>query len=241
MARFLNQALILDSCVVQWGSKSKHHKDICLKEIGLCLEILITTLHLIKFLFRRTYVSILEINKHALLIIITKSRDVRFLVRFFLQMFHRVNLISRDMKNEPNNTHILKVQKVKRLMGPRSTSWCFQTGYEIEANVNWWFNWKKGLRLPNTTFLNNDGYLSLMGLYRGLSNTKCASFLIALQEQTWHNLLSLEIEIVQYRPISMASLWFDVWYTATTLHCGGVNDCLKYNLHLHLRKSLRWR
>ena len=24
-------------CVLRWGSKSKHHKGICLEEIGLCL------------------------------------------------------------------------------------------------------------------------------------------------------------------------------------------------------------
>ena len=31
--------------VVQWGSTSKYKKDTCLKEIGLCLQIIITNLH----------------------------------------------------------------------------------------------------------------------------------------------------------------------------------------------------
>ena len=39
---FLIEPLDLIWYVVRWGSKSKHYKDICLKEIGLCLQILIT-------------------------------------------------------------------------------------------------------------------------------------------------------------------------------------------------------
>ena len=63
----------LSSCVVWrvhplvvWrGSKSKHHKDACSKEIGLRLQILITTLHSIVNIIERTYLSNLDINKHA--------------------------------------------------------------------------------------------------------------------------------------------------------------------------------
>ena len=51
----------------------KHHKDTSLKEIGLRFQILITTLHSIMNTIGRTNE---EINKHALPIIITKSRGV---------------------------------------------------------------------------------------------------------------------------------------------------------------------
>ena len=74
----------------KWGSKSKHHKDTCLKEIGLHLQILVTTPHsivnTIGSSLGRTHVSSEGINKHALPMTITKSGEVWFLI-WFLQMF----------------------------------------------------------------------------------------------------------------------------------------------------------
>ena len=87
LACFLNQAPVLDWYVLRWGPKSKHHKDTCLEVIGLHFQISISTLRLIKKIIRRTYLTNFEINKHALLITITKSRDAIFSNRF-LQMFH---------------------------------------------------------------------------------------------------------------------------------------------------------
>ena len=52
----LNWALIFDWCMVWWGSKSKYHKDTCLKEIGLRLSILFTMLHSIVNTIGRTCV-----------------------------------------------------------------------------------------------------------------------------------------------------------------------------------------
>ena len=53
---FLNWTPRFDWYVVQYGSKNKHHTYTCLKEIRLCLQILITTLHLIMNTIGRTYV-----------------------------------------------------------------------------------------------------------------------------------------------------------------------------------------
>ena len=39
---------------------------------------------------------------------------------------------------------------------------------------------------------------------------KFASLSIVLEEQKWHNLISLEIRIVDHCLVSMASLWFEV-------------------------------
>ena len=58
--------------MIWWGSTSKHHEDTCLKEIRLCLQILITTLHSTMNTIKRTHVSGSEINKHAFPITITK-------------------------------------------------------------------------------------------------------------------------------------------------------------------------
>ena len=69
-----------------------------------------------------THVFSLEINKHALPIIMTESREVHFhsdwcscfLLDVLLKhKFHYVNLRGRsldNMKNEPNNTHMLYSQ-----------------------------------------------------------------------------------------------------------------------------------
>ena len=73
---FLNRTLVFCWCVVQGGSKSKHHKGTCFKEIGLPLRVLIPALQLIVNMIGGTYVWIPKINKHALLIIIVNSREV---------------------------------------------------------------------------------------------------------------------------------------------------------------------
>ena len=52
------------------------------KEIGSHLQLLITTLHSIVSTIRRTYESMEEISKHALLITITKPWEVYFSTRF---------------------------------------------------------------------------------------------------------------------------------------------------------------
>ena len=72
-----------------------------------------------------------------------------------------------------------------------------------------------------------------MGLYRGHSNTKCASFSTTLQEQKWHSLVSLEIGLVDHHPISMVNLWFKVQKMAMILHCGGVNVASR-TIHIYI-------
>ena len=98
-------------------------KDTCLKEIGLHLQILITTLHSTMRTIGRTYSSSQEINKHALSITITTSKQVQFSIRS-LHMLHRrltVDLLTQHefccwklekMKNEPNHTHIPSLMRV---------------------------------------------------------------------------------------------------------------------------------
>ena len=38
MVTFLNWTAIFESCMVRCGSKKRHQKDTCLKEIGLCAQ-----------------------------------------------------------------------------------------------------------------------------------------------------------------------------------------------------------
>ena len=57
MVTFLNWTPRFNWYLIQSGSKSKHHKDTCLKEIGLCHQAFITTLHSIVNTIGRTYVS----------------------------------------------------------------------------------------------------------------------------------------------------------------------------------------
>ena len=73
--------------MVRWGSKSKQHRDTCLKGIGLRLQISITTLHSIVNTIARTYVSTSAINKDASHIIITKWGEVLFSTQI-LQTLH---------------------------------------------------------------------------------------------------------------------------------------------------------
>ena len=81
---FLTRPLYLDWYVVYWGLRNTHKNYTCLEEIGLRIQISVTTLHSIT---GKTYISSLEINKHALPIIIYESSEVRFSIQF-LQMFH---------------------------------------------------------------------------------------------------------------------------------------------------------
>jgi hypothetical protein len=114
----LNRIFICDWYVLMWGSKSKCHKDTCLKEIGLCLQILITSLQFLVSTSGSIYVPNSEINKHVSLITITKVGNVQFIIWFF-HIFHRrfanatqgllcepnwYNL--ENMKKESNDTHI---------------------------------------------------------------------------------------------------------------------------------------
>ena len=69
------------------GKRAKHHKDTCSKEIGLCLQILITILHSTMNAIGRTHVSSKEISKHEVLITIAKSRMVQFSIHFSANVF----------------------------------------------------------------------------------------------------------------------------------------------------------
>ena len=70
---FLIGPLYFDWYVVLWGSKSKHHKDTCLKEIGLRLWTWSIALHLTVKTIGRVMYSVEESTNYALSISITKS------------------------------------------------------------------------------------------------------------------------------------------------------------------------
>ncbi len=84
VARFRNRTTsIIDWYLVRWGLKSKHHKDTCLQDIGLHLQLLTTTLHSIVYTIGRTYVSswpLVEVKqigttlKHLWYAFVTKTR-----------------------------------------------------------------------------------------------------------------------------------------------------------------------
>ena len=114
---FLNRTPICDWCVVRWRLKNKTHADTYLEQIRLCLQTFLTTLNTIG----RTYVFSWGINKHALMITITKWGEIRYSMRFllmFANVHHRFANATyvllgksnreklKNMKNEPNNTHI---------------------------------------------------------------------------------------------------------------------------------------
>ena len=90
---------------------------------------------------------------------------------------------------------------------------------------------KQRLKTPCYQILKSEWNLYLMEIYRGHFNTKCALVLTTLWEPKWHNLLSLEIGIIDRRLISMASLLFEVRLVVMTLCVGGVNGCFKYHSH----------
>jgi hypothetical protein len=110
---------IFDRYVIRRGSKSKHHKNTCSKEIGLHLQILTTTLHSTVNTIGRTCVYIQSINQqHALPITKAKSRKVRFSINFLQTVHFRITNVTRVLscksnrgrsrrtwKTEPNNTH----------------------------------------------------------------------------------------------------------------------------------------
>ena len=68
------------------------------KEIGLCLQIFITGLHPTSNTIGRAYVSIYEINKHALPMTVTKSREVPdsqsgFCICFFVNLLTTASFV----------------------------------------------------------------------------------------------------------------------------------------------------
>ena len=93
----------------------------------------------------------------------------------------------------------LRVREAERFMGVRVThqdgvqsvnflEWRSTVATERDRLIStWWFNWKKELRLPATTFSISDWNLSPMKIDMGPSNI-------------WHNLLSLETSIVDHYP-----------------------------------------
>ena len=85
----LNWTPIFDWCVVQWGSKNKHHKGTCLKAIELSLQMYVLLHTWIVNTIERIYAFSQEDIKHTLLITITRLEEVHFLVQFFLSMLHR--------------------------------------------------------------------------------------------------------------------------------------------------------
>jgi len=54
---FLNHTqIIFNRCVVRWESNNKHQKSTCMKKIGLCLHILLTTPHSIVNTIEKLYI-----------------------------------------------------------------------------------------------------------------------------------------------------------------------------------------
>ena len=87
---FLNWTRLYNWYMVWWESKDKHHKNTCLIEIKLCLQIQLTSSHSTMNKLGRTYVTNKRINKHALLIITTNSRNDQFQIQFFPHMLHYI-------------------------------------------------------------------------------------------------------------------------------------------------------
>ena len=118
MGHFLNRTPIF-WLMRLWGSKSKHHKDTCSKEIGLRFQVLIITPHSIMNITGRTYVSNYEITQTC---ISDNHKQIKegpifnpvfwrcFIVDLLMQHeFCCVNFIGRSRrtwKNKLNNTHI---------------------------------------------------------------------------------------------------------------------------------------
>ena len=89
LVTYLNHTPMFDWCVVGWGSKYKRHKDTCLKEIGLHLQISSTTSHSMMITIERTCVYNEGINKHILPITITESKEVQASIWSLLTFHHR--------------------------------------------------------------------------------------------------------------------------------------------------------
>ena len=79
---FLDWTHIFEWCVVQRGSKSEHHNNACLKEIGLHFQVLVNTPQSTVNTVGRTYVLDTSINKHPLPITITNAWEITFPIRF---------------------------------------------------------------------------------------------------------------------------------------------------------------
>lgn len=70
---FFNGIPIFEWCAVSCGYKNTHHEDTCLKEIALRVYTLLSTLNSMVITIGKTYVFTWGINKHAILMIITKQ------------------------------------------------------------------------------------------------------------------------------------------------------------------------
>ena len=62
---FQNRTPKVDWDVVRWGLKNKHHIGTCLKEVGLCLHVLLTSPQSIVNTIGRTYVFGWRIENHG--------------------------------------------------------------------------------------------------------------------------------------------------------------------------------
>ncbi len=99
-------------------SQSTHHKDTCLQEIALCLQILITTLHpivntnwedlCIQLINQQTCASIIVYDMNGVPISIQFSNKLyqRFANATQILLCNSNRNKLEIMKNEPNNTHI---------------------------------------------------------------------------------------------------------------------------------------
>ena len=116
------------------GSKRNHRKDACLKVIGLHFQVIITTLHSTMNTTKKTYIPNWEIDKHALLITVTKSRKRSNYQHGFYICFHHRSTDApqillcesnrqklENMRNEPNNTYRIG-RRFPNLRGPTYAS-----------------------------------------------------------------------------------------------------------------------
>ena len=139
---FLNWTPTVDWFVVQWGSKRKHHKDTCLKEIKLHRQTLTTTLHSTVHIIGEDLCIQLRINKHALPIPMTQTGEARFSI-WFLHMLLRSRFAHatrvlfvesnrwklENMEKEPNNTPCTLSSIIK---GSSRQPWCYNLSGIVE-------------------------------------------------------------------------------------------------------------
>ena len=67
----------------------RQNEDTCLTETGLCLQVLVTTPHLVVNTIVSTYVFITSVNKHALPVNITTSGEVQSSIQISLMLCSR--------------------------------------------------------------------------------------------------------------------------------------------------------